>query len=50
MIFFRSEWAGKVFDVIDTGGLVFDEKAQNVFANQIREQVSGTVVVVWWWW
>lgn len=37
----RSEWTGKIFDVVDTGGLIFDEKAHNVFARQIREQVKA---------
>ena len=34
----RAEWNGRVFQVVDTGGLIFDEDQDNLFAPQIREQ------------
>lgn len=34
----RSEFLGEVFQLVDTGGLVFDDDADTVFAREIREQ------------
>ena len=34
----RAEWAGRVFNIVDTGGLDFDDK--NAFSAHIREQVD----------
>jgi GTP-binding protein len=34
----RAEFGGKVFDIVDTGGLVFDDKAEDVFTSHIRDQ------------
>lgn len=35
-----------MFDVVDTGGLIFDEDQDNLFAPQIREQaLLGTCFV-----
>src|SRR5580704_8598280 len=36
-IYGESDWAGKVFDVIDTGGFV--PRSNDVFEKHIREQV-----------
>jgi GTP-binding protein len=38
--YLRSEWCGKVFDVVDTGGLVFDDDESSLFLEQIRQQAS----------
>lgn len=35
-----SEWGGKVFDVVDTGGLVFDDDESSLFLDQIRQQAA----------
>lgn len=35
----RAEWNERVFEVVDTGGLIFDENADDIFAPQIRDQV-----------
>jgi len=37
-IYRKAEWNGRVFEVVDTGGLIFDEDQDNLFAPQIREQ------------
>ncbi|CAM9873816.1 unnamed protein product [Ectocarpus fasciculatus] len=34
----RAWYCGKDFDVVDTGGLVFDDKGGDVFAKEIRQQ------------
>lgn len=34
----RAEWNCRIFKVVDTGGLIFDEDQDNLFAPQIREQ------------
>lgn len=39
----RAEWDERLFEVVDTGGLIFDENAEDVFAPQIREQVGREV-------
>lgn len=38
--YLRSEWCGKVFDVVDTGGLVFDDDEASLFLEQIRQQAA----------
>merc|ERR550514_2606917 len=37
-IYRRGEWDGIPFDMVDTGGLVFDEDPDHLFAQQIHEQ------------
>lgn len=37
-IYQRAEWCGREFDVVDTGGLIFDDSPDAVFASEIREQ------------
>ena len=37
-IYRRGEWDGIPFDMVDTGGLVFDEDPDHLFAKQIHEQ------------
>eukprot|EP00624_Nannochloropsis_granulata_P001571 evm.model.NODE_1775_length_9066_cov_36.533752.2 len=37
-IYRKAEWNGRTFEVVDTGGLIFDEDQDNLFAPQIREQ------------
>jgi GTP-binding protein len=37
-IYRKAEWNGRMFEVVDTGGLIFDEDQDNLFAPQIREQ------------
>ncbi|CAM9805385.1 unnamed protein product [Pylaiella littoralis] len=34
----RAWYCGKDFDIVDTGGLVFDDKGGDVFAKEIRQQ------------
>jgi GTP-binding protein len=38
--YLRSEWCGKTFDVVDTGGLVFDDDQASLFLEQIRQQAA----------
>jgi predicted GTPase len=35
----RTEWLGKVFDIVDTGGLVFEDDAELLFIDEIKQQV-----------
>jgi GTP-binding protein len=49
----RAEFLGEIFQVVDTGGLVFDEDPNTLFAKEIRAQAniaisesSGVVMVV----
>ena len=37
-IYADAEWCGKVFRVVDTGGI--DEKSEDIFQNEIRKQVD----------
>jgi len=38
--YLRSEWCGSTFDVVDTGGLVFDDDSSSLFLEQIRQQAA----------
>lgn len=38
--YLRSEFCGKVFDVVDTGGLVFDDDESLLYLDQIRQQAA----------
>eukprot|EP00614_Pseudopedinella_elastica_P010128 CAMPEP_0172591144 /NCGR_PEP_ID=MMETSP1068-20121228/9780_1 /TAXON_ID=35684 /ORGANISM="Pseudopedinella elastica, Strain CCMP716" /LENGTH=645 /DNA_ID=CAMNT_0013387375 /DNA_START=423 /DNA_END=2360 /DNA_ORIENTATION=+ len=38
--YLRSEFCGKVFDVVDTGGLVFEDDEKALFLDQIRQQAQ----------
>jgi small GTP-binding protein len=38
--YLRSEWCGATFDVVDTGGLVFDDDTTSLFLEQIRQQAA----------
>ncbi|CAN0310263.1 unnamed protein product [Ascophyllum nodosum] len=47
----RAWYGGKDFDVVDTGGLVFEDKGGDVFAKEIRQQAlialeEATVVIM----
>jgi GTP-binding protein len=39
-VYQRAEWCGRVFDVVDTGGLLFDDEESDQFLAEIREQAS----------
>ena len=39
-VYQRAEWCGRVFDVVDTGGLLFDDEESSQFLEEIREQAS----------
>lgn len=39
----RAWYCGKDFDVVDTGGLVFDDKGGDVFAKEVRVGCYGCV-------
>ena len=38
--YLRSEFVGKTFDVVDTGGLIFDDDQSSLFLDQIRQQAA----------
>ena len=38
--YLRSEFIGKTFDVVDTGGLIFDDDQSSLFLEQIRQQAA----------
>ncbi|KAJ8600827.1 hypothetical protein CTAYLR_006405 [Chrysophaeum taylorii] len=39
-VYQRATWGGRDFEMIDTGGLLFDDEADALFLEEIREQAS----------
>ena len=39
-VYQRAEWCGRVFDVVDTGGLLFEDDPGALFLDEIREQAT----------
>ncbi|KAJ1460200.1 P-loop containing nucleoside triphosphate hydrolase protein [Pelagophyceae sp. CCMP2097] len=39
-VYQRAEWGGREFDVIDTGGLLFEDDEESLFISEIREQAT----------
>ena len=39
-VYQRGEWCGRKFDVVDTGGLLFEDEENALFLEEIREQAA----------
>ena len=46
-VYQRAEWCGRVFDVVDTGGLLFEDDESSAFLEEIREQARRPRGHVW---
>lgn len=44
----RAWYGGKDFDVVDTGGLVFEDKGGDVFAREVKQGVLSGESCSWW--